>query len=123
MPPPSSRCSPPSFVAYKSPCATAENPSAPSFSLSLCLSPASCPRPLPETLAPAISESSRWRPPRASTLVLRAPPRRPLRLRQRNRPGKVPINADELAVLDAGNHQFQHLRCPQASPTPPSRSW
>jgi hypothetical protein len=47
MPPPSSRCSPPSFVSYKSPCAAAENPSPPllSTSFSPWLSPVSRPNP------------------------------------------------------------------------------
>jgi hypothetical protein len=49
MPPPSSRCSPPSFVAYKSPGAAAENPSLP-FSLLLLSRVLSCVG--PETLAP-----------------------------------------------------------------------
>jgi hypothetical protein len=47
MPPPLSRCSPPLFVAYKSPCAAVENPSPPllSTSFSPWLSPASRPNP------------------------------------------------------------------------------
>jgi hypothetical protein len=119
MPPPSSRCSPPLFVAYKSPCAAAENPSPPllSTSFSPWLSSASRPNPSPPWPPPSPAARGRLEHPRARLEIPLAAFYLPCTVIEEGRPGSSPPLPFLAAPVGASRGRFIVVRCPPSLPS------